>query len=153
MGIKVCSKCKEPLEDASEFYNKCASSKDGLQPMCRICQGILSTVYGRKNSEKRKRFRKDNPHIKRFDHLKRRYNTDIESISNIMNEQRGICPICEKSLVYPDSRINYSIDHNHNTGKVRGLLCGDCNRALGIMKEDKKAILAMVSYLEKYEDT
>jgi len=43
--------------------------------------------------------------------------------------------------------IGLSVDHNHKTGKIRGLLCTKCNTALGIMEENKELMLKLINYL------
>jgi len=77
------------------------------------------------------------------------YNISLEELSEMIDSQRGCCKICGKSLIDPDSNRNYDIDHNHETGKVRGLLCTKCNTALGLMFEDIKALEAMITYIKQ----
>jgi hypothetical protein len=48
--------------------------------------------------------------------------------------------------------MRLSIDHNHETGEVRELLCGDCNTAIGMAKEDPEILQAMISYLKRWND-
>lgn len=65
-------------------------------------------------------------------------------------EQDGKCAICESengSARWP----NLSIDHDHSTGKVRGLLCHTCNSALGMFRENKEVLLKAIKYLERYK--
>ena len=61
-------------------------------------------------------------------------------------DQAGLCGICKR----PDSSgIKLSVDHCHQTGKVRGLLCGNCNRALGLFRDNINLLTNAVSYLTK----
>lgn len=70
----------------------------------------------------------------------------------MLAEQHGVCAICKM----PEHKINHmtgkidplSVDHDHKTGDVRALLCNECNRALGNMREDPERIRALLRYAE-----
>lgn len=69
-------------------------------------------------------------------------------------EQNGNCAICgkEETAIYQNNIIrSLAIDHCHTTGKIRGLLCTNCNTALGGFKDNKELLLNACKYLEKYE--
>lgn len=69
----------------------------------------------------------------------------LEDYDIMFEEQKGVCAICHKK----ESRKEFlSIDHCHETGRVRGLLCTDCNQALGLLKDDTQVMLRAVQYLE-----
>ena len=85
--------------------------------------------------------------------LKRKFGISEEDLQNKLLEQRGCCEICGDSLIYPDSIRSYAVDHNHETGEVRGLLCSSCNRSLGMLKESKEILQNMILYIEKYNAT
>ena len=72
------------------------------------------------------------------------YKLKPEVYENMIIEQNGCCSICS----FPSK---LQVDHNHDTGLVRALLCSNCNTGLGLMREDKKSLLAMITYIEKYE--
>jgi hypothetical protein len=74
---------------------------------------------------------------KRNYNLKRLYNITIEDYNNIFNNQNGYCAICGKHQL--EFKRAFAVDHDHITGKVRGLLCMKCNADLGIY-ENKKII-------------
>lgn len=73
--------------------------------------------------------------------LKTRYGITPEDYDRMFKEQRGQCAICEVK------KDKLDIDHCHNTKVVRGLLCGSCNRALGLMKDNKLFLLRAIRYL------
>ena len=66
----------------------------------------------------------------------------------MMDEQRGCCPICQRGFEYTDSGSIPCIDHNHTTGKVRGILCGHCNRGIGCLRDSTIILQYAIKYLE-----
>ena len=75
----------------------------------------------------------------------REYGLTPKDYDRILEEQNGLCATCEK---HPGDR-NLDVDHCHETGRVRGLLCNNCNRALGYAKDDPKVLRRMAEYLER----
>lgn len=63
----------------------------------------------------------------------------------MFEEQDATCPICDKALEAEDS----AIDHNHETGEVRGILCKTCNRALGLLGDNPETLQRGVEYLKE----
>lgn len=94
----------------------------------------------------------NNPHSARgycADHY-RIYNTfkiPAEQYENMLLEQDGKCAICHKIC---SSGMRLSVDHDHDTNQIRGLLCGKCNRGLGMYDDDIEKILSAVDYLKSY---
>lgn len=82
---------------------------------------------------------------KRVRHAQRVYGLGGVELDTMLEEQSGKCPICGK-LLRP-----YFIDHDHKTGKVRGLLCPSCNTGLGFFADSIERLLAAVVYLRKQE--
>ena len=75
----------------------------------------------------------------------RRYNTKFEDFIDLFSKCAGKCDICGEPL----SQKNYSIDHNHKTNKVRGILCRNCNTALGLLKDSPSIIAESLKYLKE----
>lgn len=96
-------------------------------------------------------WRKDNPEKHQAFNDKHRYYayglTDV-TIAKLFAEQDGKCPICENELPFEKSR-KWVIDHNHDTGKVRGILCHACNRALGQFKDSPAMLMKAIAYVER----
>lgn len=92
--------------------------------------------------------------IARRNMLKNAYGLTIEGYKELLNKQSGACAIC----LCPETRKlrgrvwSLSIDHNHTTGKVRGLLCAACNTALGMLREDPLRVHAMLRYIAEHRD-
>lgn len=80
-------------------------------------------------------------------HLKRTYNITLEEYNTLFIKQNGCCAICGKHQNELKNKL--SVDHNHTTKKVRGLLCHKCNVALGYADENIHILLNMVYYLKK----
>lgn len=93
---------------------------------------------------------------KRSKWLKTKYGLSYEQYETLFSNQNGKCAICKSDILLESPEKNSAyiacVDHNHQTKKVRGLLCNHCNRALGLMKESIANLKNMIQYLEKYND-
>jgi hypothetical protein len=87
--------------------------------------------------------------------LKRRYGTTIEWYNQKLVEQGGVCAMCKKpeTLVIKGVLQRLAVDHCHEHGHVRGLLCSKCNRGIGLLNHDTGILRAGIEYLEKYPAT
>lgn len=94
---------------------------------------------------------KDNAHRNR---LKKVYNLSVEEYSKMLEEQNYVCAICKQPETLRDHRYgvikHLCVDHNHETGQIRGLLCCRCNRAYGKLEESQQIIENMLIYHKKY---
>ena len=84
-------------------------------------------------------------------HLKLFYKISEEQYNELLDEQGGCCAICRRPQDY--FRKRFAVDHNHETGKVRGLLCPNCNQALGHMRDDPHLFVRAAMYLKHYEES
>ena len=82
-------------------------------------------------------------------YLNRVYKLDIDTYEEMLKTQDGLCKICntEGFLMKESHVLKLVVDHCHQTGRVRGLLCHNCNRALGLLKDDKDVISRAIDYL------
>jgi hypothetical protein len=108
----------------------------------------------KKHQEYRKKH-KDNPKYQEMivkSRLKHRYNITLEEYNNLVIKQNGVCAICKEPETSIDPRNKrkriLSVDHNHQTGQVRGLLCILCNQAIGMLKEKSDNFLNASKYLK-----
>lgn len=122
--LKTCSKCGFP---AAKFRAK--------RNLCMKCHAEYHAQHYRKNKT---RYR-DNA---RRDHLLAKYGMTIEQFDALYELQGGRCAICR---VETEKKLN--VDHCHNTGRVRGLLCWPCNSSLGKFNEDADLLEAAAKYL------
>lgn len=103
----------------------------------------------RKNVIKRsKQYRIDHPMAKRNQDLMEKYNMTIEDYNSLLESQNGKCAICGKDNCGRSDHKYLYVDHNHQTGKVRGLLCASCNAGLGQFKDNISYLKNAVKYLE-----
>lgn len=90
-------------------------------------------------------------------HLERTYGITLEEYKELLIAQSGLCAICETpGIDKPEHGARKQgltqrlhVDHDHVTGKVRGLLCGPCNRAIGLLRDDEKIIYAAADYVAR----
>jgi len=75
--------------------------------------------------------------------LKRQYGMTIEDLDVLLETQEYRCKICKRE-------VRLHVDHDHKSGKVRGLLCGSCNRAIGLLQDSVDVVRNAVAYLEEY---
>lgn len=134
-----CSKCK--IEQPIVNYHKRTMVKRGHDSWCKTCKSIYRKDYFKRNKEKevlRSRLKA----WKTIGVL-----ITLDEYTNFIKKQENKCAICDRET----ARLN--VDHNHITGKVRELLCGSCNRGLGLFQDSIDVLKNAVKYLEKHEQT
>jgi len=108
------------------------------KPEARVIERQYSQAYWRAH-----------PARAREHSFKRYCGVTREQADSMSAAQGGLCAICRKA---PDGKGNCArlhVDHDHLTGKIRGMLCHRCNRALGFTREDPTVLRAMADYLER----
>lgn len=79
-------------------------------------------------------------------HLNRRYGLTVEQYAAMLAAQYGRCAICRRELL---SRRDTHVDHDHISGRIRGLLCRFCNHVLGLAGDSVETLRNAIAYLEK----
>lgn len=134
-NLKTCTKCKqEKLADA--FYAE--------HNYCKECQNEVTRGYHRDRLE-------ENPSYYREKRLRTKYGITEEDYFEMLIAQKGKCAICE-SKVPGRGHKNFDIDHDQETGIVRGLLCSSCNLAIGGMRHSPDRLMSAAAYLLKYQN-
>lgn len=86
--------------------------------------------------------------------IAKKYGITRSDYDLLINEHKNLCAICVRPETSPDGRTkkvkSLSIDHNHDTGQVRGLLCWRCNAMIGYAREDLFILKSAIKYLNKY---
>lgn len=110
-----------------------------------------SKNYYQSHKENIKMYPSSNPEQKKDRYLQRLYGITLEQYRQMLNNQNGVCAICNQPETTINKRGNcvqyLAVDHNHQTGKVRGLLCRKCNRILGDAKENIEIFNSATNYL------
>jgi len=130
-GKWPCGKCKEYKKP--EDFDKDSRSWNELENICKDCRS-----HKRKTCEEKE-------NIWEFC-LKKRYGMTRQEYADILAEQDGLCSICKQ----PEQNRRFSVDHCHDTGKIRGLLCSKCNTALGLFNDNIDSLVNAIDYLRKY---
>lgn len=68
----------------------------------------------------------------------------------LLMSQRGLCAICGSRLPASNGKTRFCVDHDHYTGKIRGLLCNSCNLGIGYFKDDVAMLRQAIEYLEMW---
>ena len=108
-----------------------------------------------KKRQAARRFRTANPD-KQVAYLRKcKYGITSEQYDVLMQEQSGLCKIChtQEVVVKRNSKTqSLSVDHNHETGEIRGLLCNNCNTLIGLAREDISILENAADYLRRQEN-
>jgi hypothetical protein len=159
--MKRCKKCgaTKPLDD---FYRE-KSGRDGYRPECKACNLAARKAWYERNAEReiarvkqwqqanqdrvnktRRIYRAANRDRMREGHLKRRFGLTLESYAELLEAQGVGCAICGRQARAGSS---LHVDHDHETGEVRGLLCFSCNASIGKMADDPERLVRAADYL------
>lgn len=82
-------------------------------------------------------------------HILRRYGITMEEFQQMVEAQNGLCAICAQP---PKGKHYLSVDHSHATGKVRGLLCDNCNKGIGNLQDSPEVLEKAAAYLRSKRD-
>ena len=144
-----CTKCKE-FKLASNFAKDC-KKVNGLTSHCRSCRNEYRKTHYYKNliheQNRVKEYRKNNVEkvkaSNRNTKLKKAYGITQEEFLEMSSKQDNKCACCgqETKLV---------VDHCHTTKRIRELLCGNCNTALGLLNENLNIVQNLETYIRKH---
>ena len=131
---KTCSKCHQ--DKSLEDFTRQKRGRYGRMAQCKHCVTEYQREYnktdaGKKSASNRK--------------IRYRFGVSDEEWTKMFNEQNGCCKICGRHHTEFDRQL--SVDHCHKTGKIRGLLCGSCNRAIGLLGDSKELLIKAANYL------
>lgn len=138
--MRRCTKCRKRQPDANFAWHMTGVLR---MARCRRCKSIAARRYYKRNRAKfianAKRFAASNPGYYRA----RRYGLTADALARLLRKQKGRC--ANRACPNPAEHV----DHDHETGRVRGLLCAHCNRSLGMLKEDPVRIRGLAVYITK----
>jgi recombination endonuclease VII len=125
-----CPACGE--HKLAEDFPRNKSKPSGLATYCKPCHNRI----GRENREKH------HGTTRQF-HLRRRYGLDSVSVEWLILQQAGVCAVCR-------SGTPQHVDHDHANGRVRGILCFNCNRGLAKFDDDPAVLQNAMAYLQEH---
>lgn len=131
--MKRCVACSE-VKPLSEFYNS-KRSKDGKHRRCRSCEREYIQQYRPNQRASQRKIRLAAMGL------------TVESYEAMLVAQGGVCAICKR--LDPEDGKELAVDHDHATEKVRGLLCGKCNKGLGLFDDNVDSLRAAILYLQE----
>ena len=99
-------------------------------------------------NEHRRKYDKEHPEIKKGQAMKFNYGITLDEYNQVFAAQKGRCMIC--GIHQSELLRSLAIDHNHETGEFRSLLCANCNTGIGLFHENTGIMRTAISYLEKY---
>lgn len=140
---KVCKKCEKTKDlNCFRYRTNKGSRNPHYETNCRPCEYLVWKEYREKNKESfvLRDFKRN---------LKRGYGMTVEEYNLKLEHQGNKCAICPAERSICGRRL--AVDHNKQTGTIRGLLCNECNTALGLLKENPKLFLACIEYLDKFK--
>jgi len=129
---KTCLKCGKEKPTGDFYFQRRA---------CKPCV-----------REHQRRFRDSQPDYNHSRNLQRRYGLSVDEYQTLLANQNFACPICEVEI---SNTIEYkgkrpvAVDHNHETGDVRGILCSMCNLMLGHARENTSILYRAIVYLSE----
>lgn len=127
MPDRICTKCSLP-KDEEEFYMQ----KSGVRSSwCNTCKNKASNDWYHKNKDRISQ-----------QLICKKYGLTVEQFGSLLAEQGFVCAICSKSRPL-------QVDHDHETDIVRGLLCGRCNKAIGLLGDDALIVQRAAKYLDR----
>lgn len=142
---RQCTVCEieKPLD---EFY-RCKTGKYGRLSRCKVCHETMkSTPESKaKNAEHSKAWQQSHPEWYARRHRRVTYGLSQEQFDELQAKQEGACAICHKPFT---KRI--CVDHDHETGAVRGLLCNPCNSGIGNLQDSIENLEAAIRYLRSH---
>lgn len=143
--MKRCSKCKGDFH--LEDFHVDRSRSDGRTKQCKGCIKKYSKEYRTKTGVP-ERIRKS----RLRHHVRVAYGLTLEQVEEMKREQEGLCAICSKECGHLFYRQGLQIDHDHISGRVRGLLCHNCNVGIGFLQESPAILKAAIRYLETFQN-
>lgn len=158
--------CAQPNKTEADFYS---NGKGRLKSWCKVCSNLRASKWMKEHPESHraygKNWREGNiEHARKMERVRkrkeqkesperiiegvrrRRYGISVEDQRRMWEAQSGRCLVCSDVLIYSKAHL----DHNHETGRVRGFLCKGCNTVIGWTNEDPKRLRRIAAYVQAF---
>lgn len=133
--MKFCKKCGTNKQTSDFWKNK--RTRDGLQSYCKPCW--YATTKSKLEGPDRDKYLR----MRRNNHLLNKYGITAAKYDDMLESQNSACAICGKVK----DRVRLAVDHDHDTGRIRGLLCENCNRGIGMFKHSATLLQNAIQYI------
>ena len=143
---KQCSICGR-FKPLSEFHVDKGQSS-GLACACKECRKTQRRTRYDKSGE-RERVAHSYEDVVRGERYQRKYGITIGDYEALLSDQDNKCAIC--GITQKETGKRLFVDHDHDTGNVRGLLCSHCNTGLGMFRDSPEILIEAISYLQTGE--
>jgi hypothetical protein len=164
--LRHCTDCDLPKPE-SEFAHH---SRGQRKKVCKVCAAARLRAWREANKdhvreyhreyqnrpdqlEKRRAYNRDRYHQDplraRENKLRKAFGISLTEYDQMLEAQGGVCAICHKAC---KSGRELAVDHDHETGEVRALLCMNCNRAIGWLQDNPDLVMAAADYLLRYRN-
>ena len=161
--MKQCNKCGA-FKPLSDFY-RANGTRDGHRGECIPCAKVIRRIqydtHRQRAIDRATQWRLDNPErsaayqaeyrnrpqrkrAMRDLYYRRTYGLTADEVDKMLAAQGGVCAICGER---PEVEARMHVDHDHETGAIRGVLCSRCNHAIGLLREDPALFARAAAYL------
>jgi hypothetical protein len=121
---------------------------------CNTCVDCLKE-YREKNKERTSSYKKEyneaNRDYIRYRNLGKKYGVTEDWYRETLKDQQFACAICGADEPKGNGNLHFHVDHDHETGQVRGLLCSPCNVGLGKFKDSPSVLQSAINYLKNFK--
>ncbi len=142
---KTCCLCNN--EKPLELFAK--NGDRGFRSYCKLCDAGAQKRYRESHreilNERRRKQTANDPKINRNYNLRQKYGITLGQWESLFDSQNRVCKICKTDQ--PKGR-GWQTDHDHSTGKIRGILCHSCNSLIGHSMENENIMLSAIQYLK-----
>ena len=136
-----CKAGHEYTPDNIYYYQ----NTQGAHKRCRTCRLLIQQRWRDNNPQRIKGHRDANKIASRLRYLWRVYGLTSDRYTQMLDEQDGRCAVCK--YIFAEGKV--SVDHDHETGRVRGLLCVKCNASIGMAGESPERLENLAEYLRE----
>jgi hypothetical protein len=133
--MKTCRTCGEDKELDEYYYRK---DRDVYRPECKNCLSEKARIYRKENKEK-----------VRDTQYRYTYGISLQEYNELAQEQNNCCAICGIHAKHTHNS-KLVVDHDHDTGEVRGLLCSKCNKGIGLLQDNSDFCNSAAEYLKGF---
>jgi len=137
---KFCPDC-QTTKDTSEFgvYKRPHRNHDTIHKVCKLCYNKRQVAYMDSEDKRQKRYHSQ---------IKFKYGISGDEYDAMLEKQGGVCAICGNVNRSDAFHRRLAVDHDHDTGIIRGILCSHCNNALGMVDDNIETLHNMIKYLK-----